>query len=78
VKIALLTAQARTGFARLRTGRLSNEDEERSGRPTQVTITEIVDAIHTMILENRRISTKKIAETTAISLERVGHIFHEI
>jgi transposase len=38
-----------------RTRHLSTEDEECSGRPTQVTIPENVDAIHSMILDNRRI-----------------------
>jgi hypothetical protein len=63
--------------ARFRTGHLSTEDEELSGRPTQVTIPE---AIHSMILDDRRISAKKIAETLAflLSRERVGHIIHEI
>jgi transposase len=54
---------------RFRTGHLSTEDEERSGRPTQVTIPEIVDAIHFMILDDRSISAIKIAETLAISRE---------
>jgi hypothetical protein len=55
--------------AKFRTGHLGTEDEECSGRPTQVTIPENVDAIHCMILDDRRISTKKIAETLAISRE---------
>jgi transposase len=38
--------------ARFSTRRLSTKDEERSGRPTQVTILENVDAIHSMILDN--------------------------
>jgi transposase len=62
--------------ARFRTGHLSTEDEERSGEQTQVTIPENVDAIHSMILENRKIYTKKIAETLAISRERVGYVYY--
>jgi transposase len=64
--------------ARFRTGHLSTYDEERSGRPTQVTIPENMDAIHSMLLDDRRISTKKTSETLAISRERVGYIIHEI
>jgi hypothetical protein len=45
--------------ARFRTVHLSTEDEERSGRPTQVTIPEDVDAINSMIMDNRRIAAKK-------------------
>jgi transposase len=48
--------------ARFRTGHLRSEDEERSGRPTQVAIPENMDAIHSMILDDRRISVKKTAE----------------
>jgi hypothetical protein len=41
---------------RLTTGHLSTEDEERSGSPTQVTVPESVDAIYSMILDDRRLS----------------------
>jgi transposase len=37
---------------RVRTGHLSTKDKERSGTPTQVTVPEKVDAIHSMILDN--------------------------
>jgi transposase len=65
-------------FARFRTGHLSTEGKERSGRPTQVTVPENVDAIHSIIMDDRQIFTQKIAETLAISRERVGYIIHEI
>jgi transposase len=38
--------------ARFRTGYLSTENKERSGRQTQVTIPENMDAIHSMILDD--------------------------
>jgi hypothetical protein len=38
--------------ARFRTGHLSTKDEEHCGRPTQVTIPESVDAIHSMIMDD--------------------------
>jgi hypothetical protein len=63
--------------ARFRIRNLSTEDDERSGRLTQVTVPENMDAIHSMILDDRRISVKKLAETLAISRERVGYIIHE-
>jgi hypothetical protein len=53
---------------------LGTEDEKHSGRPTQVTVLENVDVIYSMILEDRRISAKKIEETLGISHERVGYI----
>jgi hypothetical protein len=61
-----------------RTGHLSTEDEECSGRPTQVTIPVNVHAIHSMIIDDRKISIIKITETLTIPRERVGHIIHEI
>jgi hypothetical protein len=44
--------------AGFRTRHLITEDE-RSGRPTEVTIPENADAIHSMILDSRRISAKR-------------------
>jgi predicted HTH transcriptional regulator len=64
--------------ARFRIGYLSYEEKECSGRPTKVTIPENMHTIHSMILANCRISTKRIAETLAISRERVAYIIHEI
>jgi len=42
-----------------------------------VTIPEIIDQIHELILEDRRISAKSIAEQLGISRERVGSIIYE-
>ena len=40
-------------------------------------IPEIIDQIHELILEDRRISAKSITEQLDISRERVGSIIHE-
>jgi len=42
-----------------------------------MTTPEIIDQIHELILENRWISAKSIAEQLSISRERVGSIIHE-
>ena len=42
-----------------------------------MTTPEIIDQIHELILEDRRISAKSIAEQIGISRERVGSIFRE-
>jgi len=47
------------------------------GRPKTVTTPEIIDQIHELISQDRRISTKWIAEQLEISRERVGSITHE-
>ena len=52
-------------------------DAPRPGRPKTVTTPEIIDQIHDLILEDRRISAKSIAEQLGISRERVGSIILE-
>jgi len=52
-------------------------DAPHPGRPKTVTTPEIIDQIHELILEDRRISDKSIAEQLGISCERVGSIIHE-
>jgi len=42
-----------------------------------VTTPEVIDQIHELILEDRRISAKSIAEKLGISRERVGSIIYE-
>jgi len=42
-----------------------------------VTTPEIIDQIHELILEDRRISAKSIAEKLGISRERVGFVINE-
>ena len=45
--------------------------------PKTVTTPEIIDQIHELILEDRWITAKSIAEQLGISCERVGSIIHE-
>jgi len=52
-------------------------DAPRPGQPKTVTTPEIIDKIHELTLEGRRISAKSIAEQLVISCERVRSIFHE-
>ena len=52
-------------------------DAPRPGRPKTVTTPENIDQIHELILEDRRISAKSIAEQLDISSDRLGSIIHE-
>ena len=52
-------------------------DVPRPGRHKTVNTPEIIDQIHELILEDRWISAKSIAEQLGISRERVGSIIHE-
>ena len=58
-------------------GDFSTYNVPRPGRPKKVTTPEIIDQIHELILEDRRISAKSIAEKLGFSRERVGSIIHE-
>jgi len=58
-------------------GDFSTCDAPRPGRPKTVTTPDIIDQIHELILEDRRISAKSIAEQLGISREQVGSIIHE-
>ena len=52
-------------------------DAPRAGRAKTVTTPEITDQIHGLILEDRWISGKSIAEQLGISRERDGSVIHE-
>jgi len=52
-------------------------DTSRPGRPKTVTTPEFIKQIHELILDDRRISAKSIAEQLGIWLERVGSTIHE-
>jgi len=52
-------------------------DAPRPGRLKTVTTPEIIDQIHELISEDRRISAKSRAEQLGISRERVESIIHE-
>jgi len=63
--------------AQFKRGDFSICDAPRPGRPKAVTTLEIIDQIHELILEDRRMSAKSIAEQLRISRQRVGSITQE-
>ena len=58
-------------------GDFSTCDAPRPGKPKTVITPKIIEQIHELILEHRRIPAKSIAEQLGISRERVGSIIHE-
>ena len=64
-------------MAKFKHGVFPTRDVPSPGRPKTVTTPEIIDQIHELTLEDRRISSKSVAEQLGISRERVGSIFHE-
>jgi len=70
-------ATVKNWVAQVKRGDFSTCDAPRPGRPKTVTTPEIIDQIHELVLEDRRISDKSIAEQLGVSRERVGSIIHE-
>lgn len=59
-------------------GRTSLEDDPRSGRPKSVTTEEMIDTIHDMVMNDRKLTLSEISETMNISTERVLHILKDV
>ena len=74
---APLYATIRNCVAQFKRGDFPTCDAPHHGQPKTVTTPEIIDQIHELILEDRRISAKSIAEQLRISRQRVGSIIHE-
>ena len=70
-------ATVKNWVTQFKRGDFSTCDAPYPERPKTVTTPETIDHIHEIILEDRRISAKSIAEQLGISRERVGSIIHE-
>ena len=64
--------------AQFKRGDFSTCNVPRPGRPKTVTTPEIIDQIHELILEDRRISAKSIAEQLASHMSVLGPSFMKI
>ncbi|XP_055916969.1 protein GVQW3-like [Eupeodes corollae] len=58
-------------------GRVSTSDESRSGRPVEVTTPDMIEKIHQIVLEDRRLKVHEISKTCKMSNERVQNILHQ-
>jgi len=63
--------------AKFKRGRTSLEDDPREERPKSATTPEIIELLHDMLLDDRRMEVREIAETIGISKECVGYILPE-
>jgi len=70
-------ATVKNWVAQFKRGDFSTCDAPRPGRPKTVTTQKITGQIHELILEDRRISGKSVAEKLDISREWVGSIIYE-
>ena len=55
----------------------SIKDEARPGRPVEVTMAEIIEKIHCIVIEDHRIKMRDIAEIVDILVDRVHNILHK-
>jgi len=53
--------------AEFKLGRTSFEDDPREGRPKSATTPEIIEQVHDMVLDDRRINVLEISETIGVS-----------
>lgn len=58
-------------------GRLTTEDAQRPGRPSEAVSPKNIRKIHNMIMLDKKLTIKDIAVEMGISKERVGHILKE-
>ena len=63
--------------AEFKRGSKSLGDDERSGRPKTATADDNIAKVHQMVLNDRRIKVRQIAEVMKMSKERVCHILHQ-
>jgi len=70
-------ATVKNWFNEFQRGRTSVFDEPRPGAPKTATTEDNVTKIHDLVLADRRLKRREIAETVGMSKDRVGHILHE-
>lgn len=64
-------------YAEFKQGRTSTDDAKRSGRPNEAVTDENVKKVHRIVLDDRNVKVREIADIVKISTERVRHILHE-
>jgi transposase len=63
--------------AEFKRGRTNLEVDPHERRPKSATPPAIIEQVHDMIVDERRIKVREIAETIGISKDSVGYILHE-
>lgn len=64
-------------FAEFRRGRTSVSDEYREGRPKSVVVPNNIDAVRTMIKEDRHVTYREIEASLGMSKTAIHSILHE-
>ncbi|KAM8707612.1 hypothetical protein ACLKA7_014704 [Drosophila subpalustris] len=64
-------------YSNFKRGLTSTEDSKRSGRPKEVIIPEIIRQVRQIVLTDRRVKVREIAETVGISTGSAVSILHD-
>ena len=64
-------------MAEFKRGRTSCQDEYRSGRPNELTTTEMVTKIHKMVLDDRQLKVRELVDIVGISKSALHRICTE-
>ena len=75
--VAMKRATCFRWHKRFKNGRLSVEDDKRSGRPSTSTDDPYIDEINTLVRENRHLTVRELAEECGISVGSCHHILTE-
>ena len=71
-------ATVKNWFNEFQRSRTSVFDEPRSGAPKTATTEDNVNKTNDLVLADRRLKVREIAQTVGISKDCVGHTLHEI
>lgn len=71
-------ATVKRWLAEFKHGNMKLDDDPRCGRPRTSTSEEMTEKVQDLVMDDRRITTRTIAETLQISQERVHHILSQI
>ncbi|PNF35685.1 hypothetical protein B7P43_G17425 [Cryptotermes secundus] len=64
---AMGVTQIKEWFNRFKHGHMSADSEQRSGRPSTSRNADVIDKVHTLIMEDRRLAIREVADEVGIS-----------
>ncbi|GAB0087711.1 uncharacterized protein DMENIID0001_020500 [Sergentomyia squamirostris] len=64
-------------FSEFRCGRTDTKDAARPGRPIEVTTPEMIEKINQIVMNDKSVKVRQIAQKVGISSDRVHNILHE-